>query len=264
MNILLHTIALEPARWTLQRVSQNLADLISKIRRTRFKSLEIFEPHLTASDESAIKDMLDEKDGLRPVMLSSYLQVSPQNTDDAKFASDKKDLVQRVQRFGFEKVRLFPGGGVSPANKEAVKIVSDRIAEIAAELPNVQILLETHDGSIADKPEAIMELVEKIGLKNVGILWQPTIFKAEPAYKQFTMQKPLIRHIHLQNRHQDGSFSTLKEGIIPWDKILTELDVDVSLEFVPTGICTVDTFDVAKSLGEAVMEADYVLSLQAK
>lgn len=260
MNILFHTIALEPARWTPQRVSQNLADLIPKIARAGFQQIEIYEPHLALGDEDDIRKLLAQYQ-LSPVVLSSYLQVAPEKTDGEKFVSEKYDLIARVRRFGFRKVRLFPGMGVSPKDAGAVEIVARRVAQIAGKLPDVEILLETHDGSIADEPEAVAALVGKTGCANVGLLYQPAIFQPEPALKQLAAQKHFIRHVHLQNRFADGSFSPLREGVVPWDKILPQLNVDVSIEFVASGICTVEEFDLAKSIAEAVLEADYVRSL---
>lgn len=260
MNILLHTIALEPARWTPQRVSQNPADLIPKIARAGFQQLEIYEPHLSFGDEEAIRELL-ARHQLSPVVLSSYLEVAPEKTNDEKFASEKCGLVARVRRFGFRKVRLFPGPGVSPKDAASVEIVAQRIAQIAGELPEVEILLETHDHSIADDPEAVAALAGNTGCANVHLLFQPVIFQAEPALKQLAVQKHLIRHVHLQNRFADGSFSTLRDGVVPWDKILPQLNVDVTIEFVPVGICAVEQFDPDKSLAEAVREADYVRSL---
>lgn len=260
MNILLHTIALEPARWTPQRVSRNLVDLIPEIARTTFRELEIYEPHLAAGDEGAIQKLLAQYQ-LSPVVLSSYLQVAPEKTDDGKFDAEKNALVERVRRFGFRKVRLFPGIGVSPKESVAVGIVARRVAQIAGALPGVEILLETHGGSIADEPDALVALVGETGRANVGLLYQPTIFKAEPALKQLAAQKHLIRHVHLQNRFADESFSPLRDGVVPWEKILRQLNVDATLEFVPCGICPVEKFDLLKSLAEAVAEADYIRSL---
>ena len=257
MHILFHTIAVEPERWTPQRVSQKLAELIPRIAGKGFKRLEIYEPHLTEGDEEEIRGLLAEHE-LEAVVLSSYLQVAPEKTDDAKFAAEKSALVERVKRFGFRKVRLFPGSGVSPTDEAATRIVAERVSQIAKELPEVGILLETHDGSIADDAETIVALVKRMNLPNVGLLWQPTVFEAEAALKQFAVQKELIRHVHLQNRNPDGSFSTLHAGVVPWEKILPQLDVDFTLEFVPSGICAVEKFDLETSLNEAVMEAEYV------
>ena len=260
MNILFHTIALEPARWIPQRVSQKLSDLIPKIAGAGFKHVEIYEPHLTASDEESIEKLLAEH-ALVPVVLSSYIQVAPEMSDEKKFLADKAELVARVRRFQFQKVRVFPGSKVSPKDAVATKIVAERIAQIARELPDIEILLETHDGSIADEPEAMIALVGRINLPNVALLYQPTVFQPEPALQQLAVQKHLIRHVHLQNRDANRKMIPLKEGVVPWDKILPQLNVDVTIEFVASGICPMDKFDLEKSLAEVVSEADYVRSI---
>jgi sugar phosphate isomerase/epimerase len=197
------------------------------------------------------------------VVLSSYIQVAPEKTTGENFATEMDVLIKRVQRFGFQKVRLFPGSGVSPEDESAIVIVAKRIVQIAREIPDVQVLLETHDGSIADRPEAIVKLVEQIDLPNVALLYQPTEFQAEPALKQLAVQKHLVRHVHLQNRNADRSYTTLKKGVVPWNKILPQLKVDATLEFVPSGICPVEKFDLEKSLAETVTEAEYAASISS-
>lgn len=249
MNILLHTIALEPARWKPQKVVQPLARLIPHIAQTPFKKLEIFEPHLTHSDdEPALRDQLAERN-LTPAVLSSYLELTERNKQaDA-------ELRARVALFGFKKVRLFPGRKVSPTDDAAIAVVANRVRDLAVSLPGVELLLETHDGSIADDPERIVDLLAEIDAPNVGLLYQPTVFAAESALAQLAIQRPHIRHIHLQNRHPDRSFAPLAEGVIPWPEILGQLDVDASLEFVPSGICPIEEFDLASVLAECVHEA---------
>jgi hypothetical protein len=60
MCILLHTIVVAPARWTPQKVSQQLLDLIPRLACARFTHLEIFEPHIVLVDEVAIKSSLND------------------------------------------------------------------------------------------------------------------------------------------------------------------------------------------------------------
>lgn len=258
MNILLHTIAIEPARWLPQRVSRSLLNLIPILAKTPFQQLEIFEPHLTlATDETSVRDCLREHE-LSPVVLSSYLNLSPTSTDAAAFSRESEGLVERARGFGFRKIRIFPGPGVSPCDTGAVAIVAQRIRELASRLPEIELLLETHDGSIADDPQAIVDLLDMVDTPNVGLLWQPTIFKPEPALAQLAIQKPFIRHCHLQNRDPKLDFTTLRNGLVPWHQIISALNVDVSIEFVPTGICPPEQFDLDQTLKEAAREADYV------
>ena len=108
-----------------------------------------------------------------------------------------------------------------------------------------------------------MRLVEELALPNVGLLYQPTFFTAESAREQLALQKHLIRHVHLQNRNTDLSFATLRDGVIPWKSLLAELTpgVDATLEFVPTGICTVAQFDLDETIAQACSEAEYFRQL---
>ena len=255
MKIHLHTIALEPARWTPRRVSRPLADLLPEIAGAGVATLEIFEPHLSlAPDEAALPALL-ARWGLEPVILSSYLPLSPVSADGARFARLADELEARVRRFGFQAVRLFAGEKVRPDDEPAIACVRGRVEALARRLPEVRFLMETHDGSIADSPERILALVEEeIALPNVALLYQPVVFEREKALAQFTLQRRAIRHIHLQDRDPSGAMTRIGEGVIPWCEILAQADPgwSASLEFIPGGIG--EGADYRTALAQAVAD----------
>ena len=261
MKILLHTIALEPARWIPKRVSCRLVDLLAPIAKAGFDQLEIYEPHL---DEGAaeIREGLVQHQ-LKPVMLSSYLNLNPAETSDMELSAKLEVLAGRIKFFGFQKLRLFAGSRMSPTDNAAIARFSTRIRNLANRLPRTEVLLETHDGSLADNPRLLVRIIEELALPNVGLLYQPTLFTAKEALDQLALQKHLIRHVHLQNRNPDLTFSTLRDGMVPWKSILAGLSpgVDATLEFVPAGICTVEQFKLQETLDQACSEAEYIRQL---
>ena len=127
-------------------------------------------------------------------------------------------------------------------------------------MPQTGILLETHDGTLADDPQFLVRIVEELALPNVGLLYQPLVFTAEKALEQWALQRHLIRHIHLQNRSPDLSFATIQDGVVPWKSLLADLPpgVDATLEFVPAGICSVDQFNLDVTLAQARFEFEYI------
>jgi sugar phosphate isomerase/epimerase len=260
MKILFHTIALEPARWTPQRVSRPLVTLLPAIAEAGFTHLEIYEPHLTAAATSEeIKEALS-RHNLLPVVLSSYINLNPAETSDAEMEKQAALLSKRIGYYGFKKLRVFPGPKMSPTDPRAIEIFVNRVKLIASALPDTEILLETHDGSLADDPEVLTRIVNDLDDPKVGLLYQPTMFERDASLAQFQIQKSLIRHVHLQNRNADLSFATLRDGVIPWADILRELDdaVDLTLEFVPKGICAPEQFDLTATLQQAIAEVDCV------
>jgi sugar phosphate isomerase/epimerase len=268
MHILLHTIALEPARWSSARVSRPLAELLPALEGAGFYKLEIFEPHLTlAPDEFALVDLFAQHH-LSPMVLSSYLDLSPEANPEEKFAPQAQSVLARVERFGFKKVRLFPGRSPSPEQTaETVQAVAERLRHLADHRPEVEFLLETHDGSLADEPADVVEVIKQCARPNVGLLWQPTFFnKPDFTQAQFELQKPYIRHFHLQNRDAELGFVPLGEGLVPWEAILRDLNfgADITLEFVPSGICAPDKFDLTRSVQEAVEEVDWIARLERR
>lgn len=259
MNLLLHTIALEPARWTPQRVSQSLLALLPAIASHGFTKLEVFEPHLEGVSPRALVTAFAEH-GLEPVMLSSYLNLNPHATSDAQLEPAMEKVTRRMEEFAFQKLRLFPGSGMNPSDSDGVAQFHERLRTLAQRLPATTILLETHDGSLADDPVFLARFVLECGLPNVGLLYQPTLFEPVAALEQFRIQKSLIRHLHLQNRNPDSTFATLESGVIPWSDICRESGgkVDATIEFVPAGICEAAQFDLPAVLAQAREEATYV------
>jgi sugar phosphate isomerase/epimerase len=263
MNILLHTISLEPARWLPARVSQPLIDMLPSIAHAGFRQLEIYEPHLAASkDLEALKASVIAN-RLAPVILSSYLSLNPAQTTDAGFDVGIENAVGLVERFGFQKIRLFPGLGMRPDDSVGVTIFLERLRRLAARLPETEILLETHDNSLADDPALIVRIVEEAGLPKLGLLFQPLKF-TDPAHamRQFMLQKKHVRHVHLQNRDAEMAVVRIGAGLIPWREILTQLDagVEASIEFVPAGMRSVETFRRDEAISEAAEDAEIVRS----
>jgi sugar phosphate isomerase/epimerase len=252
MNILFHTIAIEPERWTPKRVSRPLTELLAPMAAAGFRELEIYEPHLgpeTVSEE--IRAGL-EHHGLQPVILSSYL--NPAVTDDRAARAGMEQIAERVSFYGFAAVRIFPGIKLPPADTAGVAEFVRRVAELADLLPGASVLLETHDGSIADDPRAVVRVVADAARPNIGLLFQPTSFgDRESILRQFEIQRPHIRHLHLQDRNADMSFARMGAGVVPWRELFAAgaAAVDATLEFVPSGICEPGRFDLARTIGEA-------------
>lgn len=258
MEILFHTIALEPARWTPRRVSQSLTTLLPRIALAGFRGLEIFEPHLREEAlRPAIRDALADN-GLTAEILSSYLDLAALTEDDLPGACGV--LEETLRFFGFRRLRLFPGPRIEPSDAPAVEAFVGRLAVLSERFRDVEILLETHDGSIADDPGIMVEVVKNLEAPNVGLLFQPTRFEEEKALAQFALQKEFIRHFHLQNRTPAGAFDTLENGVVPWARILREAPpgTKATLEFVPAGICPENEFDLEATLRQAVAEKAFV------
>lgn len=262
--VLLHTIALEPARWLPRRVSQSLAELLPRIAAAGFRAIEVFEPHLAQEEQwPEIRRILGEQ-GIAPVVLSSYADLNPARTTEEEVDGAIGRIRAAVAFFGFKKVRVFPGSGMTPEDAEGVAIFTRRLTRLAGALPEVEVLLETHDHSLADDPALVVRIVEEAAQPNLGLLYQPTLFTPQEAYDQFELQKGLIRHIHLQNRNPDLTFAPLSRGITPWQKILTLADASVSatLEFVPSAICSMEKFSLEAALAEAQSEVAWVAGLK--
>ncbi len=147
------------------------------------------EPPLAlAPDESGLVAEF-ARHGLTPAVLSSYQDLSPAVTARDSFLEQVEILGSRVTRFGFRKVRLFPGRSPSPErNDETIELIAQRLRPLADALPDVEFLLEPHDHSLADNPGDLIRLIEVCGPSNIGLLLRPTIFERELARSQYAIQ----------------------------------------------------------------------------
>jgi len=211
VNLLLHTIALEPARWTPARVSRPLTELLPDIAAAGFRALEVFEPHLGKETVSpAIRDCFASL-GIAPVILSSYLDLNPARTSDALLQKLESILAERITYYGFKKVRLFPGSGMNPHDNAAIARFIERVRSLAYRIYPAQVLLETHDGSLADYPALPAGLMSQLP-SNVGLLYQPTVFTrgAEAVHPPSASAKPesgyLICHAAIRRHSVAGDY----------------------------------------------------------
>jgi len=250
---MLHTIAIEPARWTPKRVTRTLAELLPAIAQTGFRELEIFEPHLAlAPDPEALPQALASA-GLSAAVLSSYLELTPDRLPDAGFETAVALLQERVRTFGFRAVRLFaPKPGKDGTFDGLLKPALARLRTLADSLPHIGWWLETHDHTLADDPPALVRFVEECARPNVGLLFQPTRFDQPDAFAQMQLEAPFVRHLHIQNRQADLSFAPIDLGVVDWVELLRLLPepVSFSIEFVPSGITPAESFDLDRTLAE--------------
>jgi sugar phosphate isomerase/epimerase len=261
MEILFHTIAVEPERWTTKRVSRPLTELLGPLATAGFRELEIYEPHLGANPTSdEIRQALRTHDE-SPVILSSYLNLNPEATTDKEMEEGVRMMAERVKFYGFRKVRLFAGSKLHTDDRVGVAAFTHRVSRLADRLTETEILLETHDGSLADNPQALVAVVEEVARPNVGLLFQPTFLADRDAtLAQFRLQQPFIRHLHLQNRNPDLTFAPMAEGVVPWRELfaLGAANVGATLEFVPVGIGAPSDFDLHATLHQAKLEINAI------
>ena len=194
---------------------QTLIELLPAISAAGFTELEIYEPHLRRGN-----DLSELKEGivgnhLDPVILSSYINLNPAKTTAAEVAQEIELIANDISSYGFKRLRLFPGMQISPLDTDTIATFISRLKRVAERLPNTEILLETHDGSIADSLKTLVRIVRELENPNIGLLFQPTVFTRASSLDQFNLQRSLIRHVHLQNRNPDMSFATLRDGVVP-------------------------------------------------
>lgn len=255
-HVYLHTIALEPSRWTPDKVWRPLPELLPEIAAAGFTELEIFEPHAEKIGFENLKHTLDTF-ALRSPILSSYIRIGVED--------EEAEIIEKLRRGvidgKFSAVRLFPGKSRVAGDQEAVKRFTTQMAKLANALPQVDFLLETHDGSLGEESDVIVNVLKDLQNPKIGLLWQPLIFTREEARRQFALQQPWIRHYHLQNRNKDNQFVEIFSGLVPWEEFLTAHPVNASVEFVRAGLKPAADFSLADALAEARTAQEIALKI---
>ncbi len=110
-----------------------------------------------------------ERAGVEIVCVASYVKVAEPGPDDA-VVDEIGEHVALAHDLGAPYVRVFPGGGDSPAD-QADAVAARRLAAIApyAEDKGVRVLLETHDSHARAADAA--RVLGLVGHRGAGAIW---------------------------------------------------------------------------------------------
>jgi len=263
MEILLNTIALEPNRWTEKKIPHfRLADLIGPIAAAGFRALEVWQNHvalLSRAELQALRRRAQEA-GIGVAVVGMYPVFHLEGGERQEELARWERMFGIADTFGAGALKVMPGrvpsaqmtGKIWDRSVEFVREVC-RLAERRALI----IPLETHAGTLADDPEALLRFMEAVGSGALKVCWQPFDFSSSlKAIELYDRLAPHVVHLHLQGR-RGNEMALLEESDIDYRRVLPHIfasgfDGYLSIEFVRD--CVVDfpeRFDLDTVLANA-------------
>ena len=273
MRLLLNTIALEPNRWTAEKIPYfQLEDLLEPIAGAGFSFLEIWQYHLTTRTQEEIRTLKNRTDDLE--LETRIIGLYPNMHFDGDQRQHEMETVlqaaEAANQLGAHTIKIFVGMKASQALTEAEY---DRSVDFARNMADhlhqygLSLTGETHANTLFDTPVSVFQFMEDVGAPNFHICFQPYDFtstaKTLESYQLFADQ---ITHVHLQGR-KNNEMSLLEEADIDYRQLFATLaadrfDGDLCIEFVKD--CMVDepaAFELDLVLVNAGQDLDFIGSL---
>jgi sugar phosphate isomerase/epimerase len=212
-TISLGTIALEPNRWF--GVTQDrwgtivLADWLDRIAEAGFDGIELWESHLRDANDTQADAIIDHP--LPITVFNTYVGFADDPDDD------RTDAAEWIRRTGAGKVKWNTG----PArDDDALAAYGERLARWSAQLPDVHLTCECHDGSAMDDPDTAARVLAAGGPPHRSQAIVHSNDGHDRLRSKFAAYGERITHVHVNH---------LDRGCPPLADIRDELGTTVSL-----------------------------------
>lgn len=157
---------------------------------------DIHVPHGDLAAARRVKALTRDA-GLQVSSYGSYYLAGGAESQGLRF----EDVLQTACELGAPLIRIWAG------QKGSVEATADYREVVAADLRRVAVLaatagvgvgLEWHGGTLTDRPDSTLKLLEEIGHPNVRLYWQPNVGDDVPACLQGLEQAlPYLANVHL-------------------------------------------------------------------
>ena len=270
-SLVLNTIALEPNRWTADKIARfELEELIPAIARSGFKNVEIWGYHLmrrTGDEIKGIGQLLKDNSiaapivGLYPIM---HLEGAAAEAE----LDDFKRVCEYATTLGTTMIKIWVGRLGSDAIDAAALKRTHTFYEQAwlhASGLGLQMSAENHANTLLDTLEGCQSFLDTYAESGLKICFQPYDFTDTTlTCHEFETLMPHVAHIHLQGRRNDA-FVLLENAEIDYHAFLkTALNAHhplfFSIEFVEGCVVAKPAdFDMDAVLKAAREDRIYVL-----
>jgi sugar phosphate isomerase/epimerase len=270
IRILLNSIALDPNRWTDEKVPfYQLDELLEPVANSGFRGVEVWQHHVTSLDDAALTELRTKADdlGLDFPVLGIYPNLHLGASDGEEALADSLRLLDVAATLGANTVKLFVGSKASydlTEMEEANTVASLETLAEAAEDRDLLLAGETHANTLFDSVETVKMSLQEIDRDDLEVCFQPFDSKnTEQAIADYTALADHVIHVHLQGR-KDDQMSLLEEADIDYERFLETLEINgfagyLSIEFVKD--CVVDhpeDFDLDRVLANATIDREFV------
>lgn len=269
-HLLLNTIALEPNRWTDEKVPfYSLDELLRPIADTGFRFVELWQYHLSRARPAAVRTFRTMADdlGLQVPVVGWYPALHLRGQARHQQLDDACQLFDAARQMGADVVKLFVGDQASDALSDAAYQRSVECMQQFAEEAAARTLTltgETHVHTLFDRVASCQQFRAAVGAANFKICYQPYDFQdTQRAIEDYVTLSEHVVHVHYQGRRND-TFAPLETADLDFDALTGTLAAHpfegyLCIEFVEG--CVVDDpahFDLDRVLASAHRDRAFV------
>jgi 3-dehydroshikimate dehydratase len=273
IKILLNSIALDPNRWTKNKLAfYKLDKLLPAVSAAGFNYLELWQYHISKEKKDQIKKYYKIANSLGLSFPITGLYPKLQLTGkERQIELDKiKTVFEFAVLLGSEIVKIFVG---NQSSSKLSEVEYNRTIEFMTEIISLAkthgltIAGETHQKTLFDEVESCLKYLKRVKSDNFKICYQPyDISNTTQAIRDYRLLADNVIHVHYQGR-KNNKFELLKNSDLDYSKLTTELYKSnftgfISIEFVKN--CVVENpldFNLEQVLQNAQYDRDFVLNI---
>lgn len=220
---------------TIAFPEKSLEEILDMAQEIGFDGVEIWgkEPHMgEVLDEERVKKarkMLEERN-LSPSMFGSYLCLGV----EGEFPK-AESILKIAQGLGATIVRIWAGnkGSQEATGKDWENCLKD-LEKVCrkAEKMGINLAMEMHAGTLADRGETARKLIEQVSLPNLKVNFQVDFPGREAPLERLAAVIPWIVNVHAQNFKKvhpgspvrwEDSLTLIREGVIDYQQLFHRL-----------------------------------------
>jgi sugar phosphate isomerase/epimerase len=273
--LLLNTIALEPNRWSKEKIPHgNLEQLLEPITGGEFHFIEVWQYHISRESEMTVRRIRDLASSIgvsiRIVGMYPQLHLSGENR------RREIDVAERIFSYanilGAHAVKVFVGSqGAAKLSLEDYKTSVQTMKQLARQAQTLGLIItgETHQNTLFETTDSTQKFLSEVGEQNFKVCFQPfDLHDTEKALCDYEVIAEHVVHVHYQGR-RDKQMDLLEYSDIDYSRLTHALaqhgfEGDISIEFVKDCIAKdVTDFDLNLVLRNAQRDRRFILKTAA-
>lgn len=243
INILLNSIALEPNRWTEDKIPYyKLDQILVPIANAGFNSIELWQYHVSLEGEKKINEykLLADSLAVSFPVIGIYPNLHFRGAAKTRELDQIKRLLDYGDIFGAHLFKIFVGS-ISSAEISNLEYGYSRefineFLDLAKEHEAV-IAGETHEATLFDSPASCIKFLADVNSPHFKICFQPfDLADTTRALADYETLSEQVVHVHYQGRRH-GEFELLENSDLDYSLLTRYLidkgySGDICIEFV--------------------------------
>ncbi len=211
VTVTLNSIALDPHRWTKEKIPfHKLERLLAPIAHAGFRFVEIWQHHISRENESQI-DAIRESGaslGLSFPIVGLYPQLHFEGEERRREGERISRLLNHAKLAGANIVKIFVGSRDSAlitAREYELSVEAMRYMTSRAEALGLTITGETHPNTLFDTVASCRRFMKDVGSDRFKICFQPFDLRStKQAMKDYEHVAEDVIHVHYQGLKGDA------------------------------------------------------------